>query len=472
MRYRAGLGLLLLGFLLACGRGSDLGLRTARARVTLSDPPLCRVPLGPYEHVWVTITRVRAHRNAHAEPDDSGWVDLVDRRERPIQVDLLNLPGTDCLMSELGVEEALLPGDFEVVHVVLLEPSPPPGTPVPQQNQCQGTGSWHCVTHVSDGLRELEIGGPEQTTIPVPRIVGGSIPLRRNATTRVNLEFDACSSVVRMAAGRFRLRPGLHASELAGNQQTIRGRAVNATNGQPITDATIVALAELADREGIDRVVAQALGNSQDATFALCPVPDGDLDVVVAAQDSTGQTWGATVAFSVPDGADLGDVPLFPLPAGTAGTLAGTVTSSAPGGVPAGADVELAALQLAVPPGRPPLLVTIPVFESSSRVVATERSASCPPGTSCAAYTLVVPARNPSVGLFAPGRTVYSAPAPEGALYTVAARAFLPRSTGRPDCLPPFQITSLDAQGMPLVAPPGGAVTVATLAFTGCLPYP
>jgi hypothetical protein len=424
--------------------------------------------------VWVTITRVRAHRSSSAEPHESGWVDLIDRRDDPVQVDLLNLPGTECLLTQLGSTTGLPTGHYQQLRLILLEASPAPGTPVPAVNRCSGTGSWHCVSHVSEGLHELELGSQDRSGIKVPpgRIAGGAIVLRRDRPADLNLEFDACNSIVRMGNGRFRLRPTLHAGEVSVTEQIIRGRAVNATNGLPIAGATVLALAEMPDSDGIDRVVGQTVGNSTDGTFALCPVPMGTIDVVVTARDATGQTYGATMAFSVPHGTNLGDVPLFPVPAGTAGTLAGTVTSSAPGNLPAGADVELTALQMAVPPGRPALLVTVPVFPGSTAVVATEAGGSCPPGTSCAGYTLVVPARNPSIGVFAPGGTTYAAPAAGSALYSVSGRAFIPMSGGLPNCMPALLVTNLDGMGMPLAALPGGNVTVATLGFTGCQPDP
>src|SRR5215472_19195113 len=50
---------------------------TATAHVVLSDPATCMAPNGPFMHVYVTITDVKASVNQSAGDDDSSWVDLT-----------------------------------------------------------------------------------------------------------------------------------------------------------------------------------------------------------------------------------------------------------------------------------------------------------------------------------------------------------------------------------------------------------
>src|SRR5947209_3778968 len=66
--------------------------QSGEVRLTLSDPPICKVPPSDLNHVFVTITLVRAHLSSTAAPDDSGWVNLVDLRSTPQQIDLLSTP--------------------------------------------------------------------------------------------------------------------------------------------------------------------------------------------------------------------------------------------------------------------------------------------------------------------------------------------------------------------------------------------
>src|SRR5438067_2016569 len=60
----------------------------ASANVMLSDPATCQAPNGPFSHVWVTITDVKASVNASAGDNDSSFVDLTpDLSKSPKQID-------------------------------------------------------------------------------------------------------------------------------------------------------------------------------------------------------------------------------------------------------------------------------------------------------------------------------------------------------------------------------------------------
>src|SRR5678815_2963411 len=73
-------------FLLACSGGSQPGT----VNLSLSDPPTCMAPQGPYLHVYVSIANVQIHQNANAPNNDPGWVDLTPNlKTGPVQVDLL-----------------------------------------------------------------------------------------------------------------------------------------------------------------------------------------------------------------------------------------------------------------------------------------------------------------------------------------------------------------------------------------------
>ena len=72
-----------LSVTISCGGGGGGGGSsdgTGIVRTTITDPPLCQAPAGPFKKVWVTITRVRAHISDDASPDGGGWVDLADLR--------------------------------------------------------------------------------------------------------------------------------------------------------------------------------------------------------------------------------------------------------------------------------------------------------------------------------------------------------------------------------------------------------
>ena len=107
--------------------------------------------------------------------------------------------------------------------------------------------------------------------------------------------------------------------------------------------------------------------------------------------------------------------------------------------------------------------VTVPTFLASRTNVATEGGPGCPPGTQCASYILFVPASNPSVGIFNPGGTGYTTPAPGPVSYEVNGRAYIPGGSGEPNCNPGSLFT-------PVTVTPGGGSPAATLSFTNCAP--
>jgi hypothetical protein len=76
--------------LVACGGGGNTASQTAFLNVSISDPPTCSAPSGPYSNVFVTVTDVKIHTSANAGSNDSGWVDLTQNLKNiNKQVDLL-----------------------------------------------------------------------------------------------------------------------------------------------------------------------------------------------------------------------------------------------------------------------------------------------------------------------------------------------------------------------------------------------
>jgi len=97
------------------------------------------------------------------------------------------------------------------------------------------------------------------------------------------------------------------------------------------------------------------------------------------------------------------------------------------------------------------------------------RRGASPVNTDCVGYTLSVPAANPSVGAFnSAGNQKPSLPAAGAVNYTVDAEAFVPGSAGQADCSSSDLETNMTSTNTPLAVTPGGSVTAATLAFTGC----
>jgi len=267
----------------------------------------------------------------------------------------------------------------------------------------------------------------------------------------LNIDFDACSSIVRQGNGQYRLKPVLHAGEISLINNSISGRVVeivDETTSNPIPNA-VVLVEQRVPSTSLDRVLMQKTTGS-DGRFIFCPLSSGPYDIVAAATNNS-KTYNATVTLSVQPGTNMGDIPLEPeegtpptLPAG----IDGQITSA-----PIAVDISISALQQAVG-GEKPLFVTIPLFEGSApNPTGSVVSCSTP---NCTDYTLYVPASNPQVGTFSVDPpTSYTAPAPAPVNYWINAQA-------SPDCTSPSTL-------LPIVVTPGG-LTTQDLTFIGCGP--
>jgi Domain of unknown function (DUF4382) len=454
------------------GDGGNPAATSGTVTVHLSDPPTCMAPTGDLSHVWVTVTKVRAHLSSGAGSNEAGWVDLVDLTNDPLQVDLLDLVSTQCLLTTLGSTTGLPIGTYQQIRIHLLSNNPGPGAAVPSPNHCASTGGYNCVDSISTGLELLLLSSQANTGLKIPpgQIAGGGIVLVAGEAADINIDFDACRSVIQQGNGAWRLKPTLHAGEVALNNLVLSGRVVDSTTGLPIPGGTVIVAAERPDAAGVDRVVSQTLASSSDGTFFICPLSEGTYDLVVSAVAPSGATYGATVVFAAPVGANVGDIPVVPVAGATttAATLTGTVTSTDAASMPTAIDAAVSALQSVTPSGGSAILVTIPALPGSTSLVSTTAGASCPAGTDCATYTLIVPPANPSSGTFNSGGTTFSVPALPPVAYTVDAVATMPDGSGLPDCTPPVLSTTLDSAALPIAAVPGGTITVATLAFLSC----
>lgn len=450
---------------------------TGTVKTTLSDPPTCKGPLAPsdlkFQEVWVTVTRVRAHTSGTAEPNASGWVDLVDLRNDPMQLDLLDTSVTGCVLATLGATTGLPLGDYQQIRFHLLSNNPGPTEVTPSPNACEGTSGFNCVKPVSGPMRILLLNSQDLNGIKIPpgRIVGGAISLEAGQAADINIAFNACDSIIRQGNGEFRLKPTLTAGEVSVTTDTISGRVVSTIDGNPLPGIpAIVVLFEQEDAEGINRVIVQTLANATDGTFSVCPLTEGNYDVVIAAIDGNGVTYNATITFGMPTGTNMGDIGLEP-ESGTdtsPGVIQGQVTSEGTSGA-AEIDVSVSALQEATRAGATsPTLVTIPLLGDSTPSISTvDDPANCPTGKACADYMLNVPASNPRVGNFDPAGTTYTAPAMGDVLYSVNSMA---RNGGEPNCTNPSITVDKDNAGNPLkvVAGVANAVTAETIAFIGC----
>jgi Domain of unknown function (DUF4382) len=464
--------------LVTCGKTTVTGQVNngmATVNVSLSDPPSCMPPAGNFKSVFITIRSVQAHISATADDNSPGWVELVPKlNTQPVQVDLLNLPANGaCLLKQLGSNSSLPAGEYQQIRLLLVA-NHSSSTTVPSTNACSTLGNvFNCVVN-TNSTSELLLSSQANTGLKIPpgQVVGGPIHVGDGQTVDINIDFNACASIIKEGNGSFRLKPTLTAGVVSTNTTGIKGQVVDSVTSQPIAGATVAL--EKADLSGTDRIFMQALTDS-NGRFSFCPLPMGAVfDVVVDVLAASGTAYNATVVVNVPGGTDVGTLPLV-AEIGTAkgpGTIQGLVTALN-GTTGANIDVATSALQAVSLSGGTSRPVTIPLLQGSTSNIAVESATPCtamgsPKGAFCAQYSLVVPASNPEVGSFAAGKITFTAPASGPVLYTVEADAEKPMSGGTAICAPSSLTTNLDTNGMPLKVTAGTTTTAKEVDFTGC----
>jgi uncharacterized protein DUF4382 len=450
--------------LAGCGSsGSSSTTMATTVNLHISDPATCAAPQGQFSHVYVTITDVMIHQSASAAPNDSGWVDLTPSlKGAPMQVDLLGLATNQCFLASLG-SMGIQPGTYQQIRVMLADN----GATV-SGNKCGSTAN--CVTLTSDvnsTPHALLLSSESQTGIKIPsgQIAGGGFTVAAGQTKDLNVDFNACASIVALGNGQFRLKPVLHAGEVTLTSSSISGTAVDSVTKQAIAGGNTVVALEQKDSNNVDRVIMETIAGA-NGSFAFCPVPAGTYDIVITAINGAGVAYAATVITGVQPGNSLGNVPLTAaaLPA----SLKGQITTST-GSVATAADLQLSALQpVTVNSTALEITTPLPQFPAAMATLMTAPG-TCPANTDCVNYTLSVPAANPSVGAFVTTGTQTPAAPPAGPVnYTMDALAFVPGQAGTADCNPSHMQTSQTSTSTPLTATAGTTAAAATLAFTGC----
>lgn len=477
-------GLAAVFLIASCGGNSSTGMTgtsMGTVNVSISDPPSCMPPNGQFTHVYITVRSVQANIDANAGDGDSGWQELAPQLTgAPMQIDLFSKPQTTCVLAQLG--SASLPvGKYQQIRLLLVSNSPGASDAVPSSNACAGNG-YNCVALGDGTLHELQLSSEANTGLKIPpgQVVGGPINVAAGQSVDLNIDFNACASIVEEGNGKFRLKPTLTAGQVGANNTGIGGQVVDSVSKQPINGSVQVAI-EQPGAGGIDRIVMQTATDA-NGNFRFCPLPTGMFDIVVVAIGPANQPYNATAVLNVPNGTNLGTIPLVAELGATAPAVFEGVVTATTGTATATIDVSLSALQT-ISSGNASLQITTPLQKiaatnsspevDSTGTISVSDTANCPAtgapaNANCAGYTLVVPASNPSVGIFSSSGFSYSTPASGDVLFTVDAQAAKPGSGGAADCMPPEKTTSNNSLGQPLKVLPATTSNVAEIDFSGC----
>src|SRR5216683_3839139 len=188
--------------IVSCGGNSSSlqGPTMGTVLVSISDPPSCMPPNGHFTHVYVTVRSVQAHTSATADDNSAGWQELAPQlASAPMQIDLFSKPDTTCVLAQLG--SASLPvGNLQQIRLLLLSNTPAAGAAVPAPNACAGNG-FNCVVVDNGGastIHELVLSSQDETGLKIPpgQIMGGPIEVAAGQSVDLNIDFNACASIV------------------------------------------------------------------------------------------------------------------------------------------------------------------------------------------------------------------------------------------------------------------------------------
>jgi len=479
----------------------------------------CIAPSGLYSNVWVTVTGVKAHLAG------VGWTNLAPNlsTSNPIQVDLLSESSNECFLATLGVTTGLQAGKYNQIRIYL-EANDASGVTLPgsESNACDSVGGWNCVVD-TNGTHPLQLTSEAQTGLKIPasQIARGGITLLPGQGVDIDVDFNACRSIVRAgnahshhgSGPKFLLKPVLHANEI-GTSALVAGTVFEGTESDgsvivPTANPTVVPFAEVWLEQQSSTFTVGNPGPTASPTpgpvenfiattqadangrFEFCPANDGSYEVVADSANLPTALLPSNATITqnveVSDGIGVNNlaVPLLaePAPSGTPGfnwaQIEGVVTSqdSTPSAVSATATLWALqpftngtgdVVQALVPPftgtgGTLPTPVPPQVTTSGSPTITNcpdIATPTCPANTDCECFTLAVPASNPVVGSQAGG---YAMPAAVPVTYGVGAVA----ST----CSP----SMLQTDPTNPIAVTGGAFTLApnpTLSFADCVATP
>lgn len=490
--------LLLAGvFVLVRCSNNPSGPGTGTSVVSVSDPPSCTNLAA----VFVTIDDVSAHTSATANVTDAGWQTLIANlgpssgKTNAVQVDLLHLPQSgQCVLAQLGSNSSLPVGDYQQLRLKLLANGTDPAsvnllTPAPtiggvqtsSTNACSPLGSnvWNCVAlptstppagcvastlnNSSVALCPLQLASEAQTGLKVPpgQIEGGPIHVAQGQSVDIDLDFDACRSVVQTSSGTFLLKPALVGRVVSPNLTGISGQVFvgQLTNTTP---ATVVptnlpfpnarVLLQTPSNSGHDLPSAQARTDS-NGNFTFCPLATGTVyDLVVDGVDSQGVGYNATVALNIPNGTSL-KIPLLAETGSSNGPAIVTGQVSATGSSSGSITVSLQPLQAAGTQN-----VLVPLLDlthlSSTGMLSVSIGGN-------ANYTLIVPASNPVIGSFSGGNISFAGPASGQVNFSLLATPSGESCTS-PQTTSPFQVTGSTPNST------ASTTTGPTITFNGC----
>lgn len=274
------------------GGGGGAGTQTAGTLgVSLTDAPSCG-----FDKVFVTVTKVRAHKSATAGTEDDGWTEIAVDPARS-KIDLLSL--ANGVLQPLG-QMPLAAGHYSQLRLVL--------------NKNSGNGLANSV---------IPTGQTNEVALITPSAVESGLKLVNEfdieAGQRADLvlDFDACKSIVTRGNGEYALKPVVK----------VIPTLLNGVEGYVGAGLTDVHVSAQQNGEIISSTAPDSEGH-----FYLSRLPVGAYDVVITAPDRATTVVGAVPVTSTTATTTLSTkaAPISLLAAPEARKISGTVNFTPP----------------------------------------------------------------------------------------------------------------------------------------------
>src|SRR5678816_1757588 len=249
-------------------------------RVSLTDNPTCG-----YDNAWVTVEKVRVHRDGSAEDGDAGWVDLPLPQPQPVptplpalqplRVDLLTL--TNGTLVPLG-QVQLPAGTYTQLRLVLAENT----AGNPYANAIKPTGGV-MVPLTTPSAQQSGLKMNVDITVPAGQEVDFAI------------DFDACKSFVKAGkSGKILLKPVLSILPIV----SLAGQRIQGWLHPSL--ATTGATVSVQTGGAVVRATPPMVDSGGNLKFELYPVPVGSYTLVVTASG-----YSTAIVTGVPSSANV-----------------------------------------------------------------------------------------------------------------------------------------------------------------------
>ncbi len=288
-KLRGGFAAIMVAALAACGGGGSSGENAGSGtlQLSLTDAPACG-----FDHVYVTVEKVRVHQSGAAAEGDGGWSEITLSPAK--RIDLLSL--TNGVLESLG-QTSLPAGKYTQLRLVLADNK---GS-TPPANAVQPSGSTTAVALATPSAQQSGL----KVKVNMDVVAG--------QTSDFVLDFDACKSIVTTGNGGYLLKPVLRVLP-----RTVNGVA-GVVESSVANGSTTVSLQK-------DGAVVRSTTPAGDGKFLLQPVEPGTYTLVLTApQRATTVVRSVVVGTSTVSAISTAAAPLTLSPSAS-GTLSGTVT--------------------------------------------------------------------------------------------------------------------------------------------------